>query len=78
MINQRIILPILFGIFTFLSSTSLYADQMDEDWVEQGSREEGLMMNNEIQNSDDETSIMDRINANKNNFNLRKRDLYNE
>lgn len=51
MINQRIILPILFGIFTFLSSTSLYADQMDEDWVEQGSREEGLMMNNEIQNS---------------------------
>jgi membrane protease subunit HflK len=34
--------------------------------------------NNEIQESDNETSIMDRINANKNNFNLRKRDLYNE
>ena len=26
----------------------------------------------------DNTSIMDRINNNKNNFNLRKRDLYNE
>ena len=26
----------------------------------------------------DNTSIMDRINSNKNNFNLRKRDLYNE
>ena len=34
--------------------------------------------NNEMQESDNETSIMDRINANKNNFNLRKRDLYNE
>ena len=30
------------------------------------------------QKSDNETSIIDRINANKNNFNLRKRDLYNE
>ena len=26
----------------------------------------------------DNTSIMDRITSNKNNFNLRKRDLYNE
>ena len=26
----------------------------------------------------DSTSIMDRITSNKNNFNLRKRDLYNE
>ena len=34
--------------------------------------------NNEMQEPDNETSIMDRINANKNNFNLRKRDLYNE
>jgi membrane protease subunit HflK len=34
--------------------------------------------NNEMQESDSETSIMDRINENKNNFNLRKRDLYNE
>ena len=34
--------------------------------------------NNEMQEPDSETSIMDRINANKNNFNLRKRDLYNE
>ena len=34
--------------------------------------------NNEMQESENETSIMDRINANKNNFNLRKRDLYNE
>ena len=31
-----------------------------------------------MQSSDNETNIMDRINANKNNFNLRKRDLYNE
>ena len=34
--------------------------------------------NNEMQNSNNEPSIMDRINTNKNNFNLRKRDLYNE
>jgi len=34
--------------------------------------------NDEIQKSDNEVTIMDRINANKNNFNLRKRDLYNE
>ena len=34
--------------------------------------------NNEMKETDNETSIMDRINANKNNFNLRKRDLYNE
>ena len=34
--------------------------------------------NNEMQEPDNDTSIMDRINANKNNFNLRKRDLYNE
>ncbi len=35
-------------------------------------------INDETQKSDNDTSIMDRINANKNNFNLRKRDLYNE
>ena len=38
-------------------------------------------LNNETtdQSSDsNNTSIMDRINSNKNNFNLRKRDLYNE
>ena len=34
--------------------------------------------NDDNQKSDNETSIIDRINANKNNFNLRKRDLYNE
>jgi membrane protease subunit HflK len=34
--------------------------------------------NNERQQSENEVTIMDRINANKNNFNLRKRDLYNE
>ena len=34
--------------------------------------------NHEMQESEKETSIMERINANKNNFNLRKRDLYNE
>ena len=34
--------------------------------------------NNDQQTTDNEASIMDRINANKNNFNLRKRDLYNE
>ena len=34
--------------------------------------------NNEMTKSNNETSIMDRINSNKNNFNLRKRDLYNE
>ena len=34
--------------------------------------------NNERQQTENEVTIMDRINANKNNFNLRKRDLYNE
>jgi hypothetical protein len=34
--------------------------------------------NNQSQQPDNEVTIMDRINANKNNFNLRKRDLYNE
>ena len=34
--------------------------------------------NNERQQAENEVTIMDRINANKNNFNLRKRDLYNE
>ena len=34
--------------------------------------------NNERQQDENEVTIMDRINANKNNFNLRKRDLYNE
>ena len=34
--------------------------------------------NNETQHTENEVTIMDRINANKNNFNLRKRDLYNE
>ena len=34
--------------------------------------------NNERQQAENETTIMDMINANKNNFNLRKRDLYNE
>ena len=34
--------------------------------------------NNESQQTENEVTIMDRINANKNNFNLRKRDLYNE
>ena len=33
---------------------------------------------NERQQTENEVTIMDRINANKNNFNLRKRDLYNE
>ena len=32
----------------------------------------------DMNTSDNNTSIMDRINNNKNNFNLRKRDLYNE
>ena len=38
-------------------------------------------MNNDDNNetlSNDSPSIIDRINNNKNNFNLRKRDLYNE
>ena len=34
--------------------------------------------NNERQQAENEVNIMDRINANKNNYNLRKRDLYNE
>jgi membrane protease subunit HflK len=34
--------------------------------------------NDEIQQSESEVTIMDRINSNRNNFNLRKRDLYNE
>ena len=34
--------------------------------------------NNEMQEPENDISIMDRINTNKNNFNLRKRDLYNE
>ena len=32
----------------------------------------------DVSTSENNTSIMDRINDNKNNFNLRKRDLYNE
>jgi membrane protease subunit HflK len=35
-------------------------------------------INNGSQQTENEDTIMDRINANKNNFNLRKRDLYNE
>ena len=31
-----------------------------------------------MSSSERNTSIMDKINDNKNNFNLRKRDLYNE
>ena len=34
--------------------------------------------NDETQQSESEVTIMDRINSNRNNFNLRKRDLYNE
>ena len=43
-------------------------------------RNQSKINNNETldQSLDSDTSIMDRINSNKNNFNLRKRDLYNE
>jgi len=34
--------------------------------------------NDQVQQSESEVTIMDRINSNRNNFNLRKRDLYNE